>query len=363
VSLSSRPTLAAQLQVRAIYSERGMVTVLFGAIVLPLIFIMLTVTVEFAHFFGLRDEMQSVLDGAAHDALARGLSEAEVSEAVRSRMSNVSGMAELTAVRLFRGATRSAVEARAAYRGAFFQFIQALTGHNTVDLPIALRSEVRIQTAASLILVDRGVQFGVDPCNDQGLQAIARFVDRLSSDWSGSAGARVGVGVIPGATELAAGVVQPVELLASDGADALPRCRAFDPSNGFDLAAIRGNTGMPVGAFDLAYRVQELVSNELLEQASEVRNLVLVLRKERYDQGYAITIRNLIEEAARNVPFSIDLYVLVLDASNAIDNRPLAAGINGGVYREVGVSQSEFSAPRLLGVMSRTLTDRIVLER
>jgi Flp pilus assembly protein TadG len=363
VSQNSRPTPASLLKTQTVRFERGMVTLLFGTIVLPLVFIMLTVTVDFAHFFGLRDELQNVLDGAAHDALVRGLTEAEVAEAVFSRMKSISGMAAITEVRHLRGATRSAVEARAEYRGAFLQFVQELTGSDGVVLPMALRSEVRIQSAASVILVDRGLAPGVDRCNDQGLQAMTSFVDRLSAAWSGSAGARVSVGVIPGATEVSAGAVQPVELLGNDGVDALPRCRPVDSLNGFDLSAIRGATGMPVDGFDLAYAVQELVSNELIDQASEVRNLVLVLRRERYDQGYALSIRNLLNEAARNVPYAIDLYVLVLDASNSIDSRPLPGGVNGGVYREVGASISELTGARLLGVMVRSLTDRIVLER
>lgn len=340
---------------------RGMVTVLFAAIVLPLIFIMLTVTVEFAHFFGIRDELQRVLDREAHDALVRGSTTEEVVQAVQQRMRNVTGMAAVTNVQHFRDPARSVVQARAEYRGAFFQFIQDYTGQDRTVLPIVLQSQVRIRTAASLVLIDRAVSAAADPCNDQGLRAVGQFVDRLTESWIGIAGARVAVGVTPGQTEIVPGVVQPVELLSSDGSDALPRC---GPTAGtpFNAAGLRGNVGIPFDAFDVAYALRDIASTELAQQEREVRNFVFILRRERYDQGFSQTAFNLLQESARELPFSIDMYVVVLDNTGTIDSRPVSLGINGGAYREVGASVSELTGARLLGAMTQTITDRIVLE-
>lgn len=340
---------------------RGMVTVLFAAIILPLIFIMLTVTVEFSHFFGIRDELQRVLDREAHDALVRGSTEEEVVQAVQQRMRNVTGMAAITNVQHFRDPARSIVQARAEYRGAFFQFIQDYTGQDRTVLPIVLRSQVRIRTAASLVLIDRAVTATADPCNEQGLRAIGQFVDRLAESWIGIAGARVTVGVTPGQTEVVPGLVQPVELLAGDAGDAVPRCGAAAGSL-FNVSGIRGSVGAPFDAFDVAYELRDIVSREVSQQEREVRNFVFILRRERYDQGFSQTAFNLLQESARDVPFPIDMYVVVLDSTGTIDSRPVSLGINGGTYREVGASVSELTGARLLGAMTQTITDRIVLE-
>ncbi len=341
---------------------RGMVTVLFAAIVLPLIFIMLTVTVEFAHFFGIRDELQRVIDREAHDALVRGSTEEEVVQAVQQRMRNVTGMAALTSVRHVRSPARSMVEARAEYRGAFFQFIQDFTGQERSILPIWLQAQVRIQSAASLIIVDRGVSAGVNPCTDQGLRAMTQFVDRLTESWMEVAEARVAVGVFPGATQIAPGVVAPVELLARDAQDPLPRCRAADTSTSFDVSAIRGNIEAPPDAYSVAFDLRDIADQQVVQQAGEVRSIVLVLRRARFDQGYAQSVFNLLQESAQGIPFAIDMYVVVLDNTQTIDSRPLSIGINGGVYREIGAAESELSGMRLLGAMSQALTDRIILE-
>ncbi len=352
-------------QIESPYSSpngaRGMVTLLFAAIILPLIFIMLTVTVEFAHFFGIRDELQRVLDREAHDALVRGSSEEEVVQAVRARMQNITGMADLTEVRHFRNPARSIVRARAEYRGAFFQFIQDYTGQDRTILPIVLQSQVRIQTAASLVIIDRAIPGGAVLCNDPGLRAMGQFVDRFTDSWMEVADARVAIGVTPGITEIAPGVPEPVELLSSDGIDAIRRCGP-GVGNPFNVSRIEGSRGTPFDAFDVAFALRDLVSTELAQQEREVRNVVLVLRRERYDQGFAQSAYNLLQESARGVPVSIDMFVVVLDDTGDIDGRPLTSGINGGAYREVGASQSELNGVRLLGTMTQAVTDRIVLE-
>jgi Flp pilus assembly protein TadG len=342
---------------------RGMVTVLFAAVILPLIFVMLTLTVELAHFFGIRDELQRVLDREAHDALVRGSTEGEVVYAVQQRMRNVSGMAALTSVRHVRSAARSMIEAQAEYRGAFFQILQEFTGQDRTILPIWLQSQVRIQSAASLVIVDRSVPAGANPCIDTGLRAMTSFADRLAESWAGVAEARIAVGVFPGGTERRPGGVAPIELLARDAQDNVPRCRAAQSTNSFDLSAIRGSVETPPDAYSVAFDLRDIVDQELVQQAREVRTVVLVLRRERYDRGYAQSVFNLLLESVQGLPLPIDMYVVVLDSSQTIDSRPLSIGINGGVYREIGAAESELAGVRLLGVMSQALTGRIVVER
>jgi hypothetical protein len=120
---------------------------------------------------------------------------------------------------------------------------------------------------------------------------------------------------------------------------------------------------MPADPFDLAHSLKDLAISEVFMRASEVRTIVLVLRRERYDQGYGHSVFNVLQESSRNLPFPIDTYFLILDDTQTIDSKPLSVGINGGAYRELGASLSEFSGVRLLGAVSQVISGRIVLER
>jgi hypothetical protein len=343
--------------------ERGLATLLFVTIVVPLMFVMLTVTIELAHFFGIREELQQVLDHEAHQALVRGSSEEEVVRAVQARTRSIAGLAQLISVRHFRASARSILRARAEYSGAFFQFVQGLTGQVETVLPMELESQVRIQTAAALIVLDRVIAPAANPCSDPGLQALGDFVERLRQMWTSTAQATVAVGVTPGVSMLAPGVIAPIELLTGDGSDAIPRCRILSEENSLGVSVVRGSSGMPADPFDLAHSLKDLAISEVFMRASEVRTIVLVLRRERYDQGYGHSVFNVLQESSRNLPFPIDTYFLILDDTQTIDSKPLSVGINGGAYRELGASLSEFSGVRLLGAVSQVISGRIVLER
>ena len=333
----------------------GVATLIFIAIILPFMAVMLSVTADFARFFSIRDELQRVTDGEVFEALARGLSAQEVENNIRARMRNVDGMIELSQVFHARSKARGVVGASANYSGLFFQFVQDLLGRERTTLPIAVRSTARIQAASTLVIIDRTVDIGANPCDDLGLQSVGSFIERVIANWGSIANAKSIVGVAPGISEA-------LEIVSDSGADEIPRCNQMTGGGDSGLLNFRGVQGGLIDPLDLAFAARDVASTELFSQVSEVRSIILVLRRPNYDLGVAQALYNLLMEAAHDLNFPVEFYTLVIDDSQTINYRPLNAGINGGIYREIGASVREFSSDTLVAALTKTVTDRVVLE-
>jgi hypothetical protein len=137
----------------------------------------------------------------------------------------------------------------------------------------------------------------------------------------------------------------------------------------FDAAAVSGAISSPYTPLSLAFAVRDVASEELTTKLSEVRSMVLLMGRERYDQGVAQLIYNLLsEQLSSNSTISLDLYVLAVDnntpqgGAGDITNGAFESGINGGVFRIVGVTTSELSGVRLVASVAQGVTDRVVLE-
>lgn len=338
-----------------IHHSSGVATLLFTALILPFIAVMLSVTADFARFFSIRDELQKVTDRQVFDALASGLSAQDVDRNIRARMRNVDGLVELSEVFHTRSEARGIVGAQVNYNGVFFQFVQDLIGMERMALPIAVRSTARIQSAAALIIIDRTVDQESRPCGDPGLEAAGSFIEKVVANWSLIGNARSVVSVAPGVSEA-------LEVVSDNRSDQIPRCGQTTGIQDRNLSNLRGVQGGLINPLDLAFAARDVASNELLSQASEVRSIVLILRRANYDLGVAQTLYNLLQESARDFNFPIEFYTLVIDDSRSINFRPLNSGINGGAYREVGASVSEFLGDTLAASLTKTITDRIVLE-
>jgi hypothetical protein len=338
-------------------AERGVVSALVVAVFLPLICVMLSITFELAHFFGIRDELQRIVDREAHDALVYGRSGEEIGEAVRARMAAVTGMASISEVRLERGQARSMVSASAEYTGAFFQFVNDFTGRERAVMPMLVRSQVRIQPAASLIVLDRRLLTGNDECNDEGLRAMQAFVDRVVDTWATLGNSNLSVAVSPGRRE-------PVELLSAPEVDEVPRCRAPLESSSFDVSSVRGVAAPVVfDAMDFALHVGEHASAGVFAIPAEVRSVLAVVSRQAYEQGYSSAMYGVLNTYAQQFGVPIDVVTVVLDDTASIDVRPLVTGIRGAQYREVGASPSELRGIRLASAVVQTVSDRIVVEQ
>jgi hypothetical protein len=118
----------------------------------------------------------------------------------------------------------------------------------------------------------------------------------------------------------------------------------------------------PLDVWDSASGLSEAVARELFSVPFESRSVIAVVRSDLRAAGYTSLAYQFIDEIARAARMPINLYFLVVDGGGAPIQEPQPGGLYGGVYREVDVSVSELEASVLLGVLFRTVRERLVLE-
>lgn len=337
-------------------AESGMVSFLFVAMLLPVLLVLMTVTIEFSHFFGIRDELQRVVDQEAQDALARRLTPAQVESDIRARMRNIKGMATISSVVSTVTSGRAQIQTSAQYSGALFQLAQRFLGSDVTFMPIEVSSNVRTQSSSLLIVVDRRVPAGGDECNDPTLVASLDFVDRLVDAWSGVGGTQVSVSVSPGSIEAA-------DLLTTDASDGVTRCRTKSDQRLFDVGAVRGIQGGLQDAVSLAMQVEELSASTVFAPTVERRGVVFVMRPDGYDAGYSSQLFSFMNAAALRANLGVDVVSLVVDGARGVIRQPFEAGVVGASLREIEATTSEMNGARLLSAFARSVADRTVLER
>lgn len=341
---------------RSSKSNKGMVSFLFLALIAPILFMLLTVTIEFSHFFGIRDELQRVVDREAHDALAMRTSADQVESNIRNRMGNVRGMATLSSVTPMLSTSTAEISASARYQGAFFQLAQRLLGQSESFMPIEVRSRVRVQSSASLIIVDRRVAAAGNVCSDVELQAALSFADRLVESWAAINGTRVAVAVTPG-------MVEAVELLSSNATDGISRCRPKSSASLFDLSGLQGVQVSAGDAYDVALGVQELAATTLFSPLVEGRNIIFLMRQNEFNEGYSTMTYNLLDNVARSASLQVDMFTVIVNGGLGIVRRPFQGGVYGVSLREIEASEFELQGSRLLSALAKNVSDRMVLEQ
>lgn len=335
---------------------RGMVSALFAGVVLPVLFLMFTVTVEFSQFFGIREEIQQVLDRQAHDATRFGGLVEDIEASLRRQLGNVGDVISLTDVAVQRSARQTRVSAQVAYNGMLLPIVEAFFGVSQNLLSMTVESQVQIQSAAALLVLDRSVLVGQDTCSTQGLSARETFIDALFEQWADVTTGGTSVAVFPGN-------IEPVELLAQDGSDGVERCGLRNTNRVFDVQSIAGTSSTFFDAYDVAFSARDVVAESIVSAAVQRRVVVLMLSRERYRAGYGAAIANVMQQATNGALFPIDLVTMVVDDSGEIQYRPSGVGINGGLYREIGASESELQSDLLVSTVAQLVRGNVVLEQ
>jgi hypothetical protein len=230
--------------------EEGGVSLMCLALVAPLLFFFLSVGIELQQFFGVREDVQRILDGEARLISVRELSSSEIDGRLRRELFKLKPYVQVSKVNEVRTAASTELHVTGVYRGVFSQAFSALSGSVDMFVPFSVYAKARKPRASVLIAFDRAVKDQSEMCGDSRLKVRAELADRLVEDFRMSGVDDVRVGIFPAVTS-------PFELLKSEQADAEVRCGEGRNDAHYDLPSIRGVAADPGVGVDVAYGAVE----------------------------------------------------------------------------------------------------------
>ena len=248
-------------------NERGSAS-LFGAVVLiPLFFVLLTVGVETSRYFGARESLLAHLDKEMTTSLRLNDTEQRAEERLRGRVTDLGyQLADLSVQIKQQGPVLEGV-VRGAYQVPIGSLAAWLTGGASEGIPLVVSSRVRRPRASALIVLDRSIEAGANPCDSDGLRARTQAVSRLGKRLRDEGMARIEIAVFPG-------TAQELDILYEG--DDLPRCPATDSSLG-RVESIQGMSRRYLPeSLTFAHQIARLLLNASEVNVVERRTLIMV---------------------------------------------------------------------------------------
>jgi Flp pilus assembly protein TadG len=112
-----------------------MTSLLFLLALIPVLFVMLAVTLEFSHLVGVRDDLQNVVDEEGYDGLTYRRSSAEVEANLRARLDDRSefsfSQVSVQSVASTVSPASASVSASLNYKGTFLSFLENFVGRQS----------------------------------------------------------------------------------------------------------------------------------------------------------------------------------------------------------------------------------------
>ncbi|MEN9847043.1 MAG: hypothetical protein RIS36_2190 [Pseudomonadota bacterium] len=202
-------------------SQRGAVSLLVAAFVLPILFVLLSIGIEVSGFFGAREEVLEQLDAELLAALRGGRGDDAIAERVQDRLSALRSYLVVEDVRVDRRGASIEGRIRARYRGPLVELASHLTGVAPHATSMEVVSFVRRPRSAVLFVLDRTLAEGNAPCGDPALSARVETVMRSVDRFKSAEGVTVRIAVLPG-------FQGEIDILG--GNDGVARCPGSDPS-------------------------------------------------------------------------------------------------------------------------------------
>lgn len=273
-------------------SSRGSASLLFMVVVLPFLCISLVVGIEVSQFFGLREEVQQLLDSEAKASLGRSHTAAQVSRRIESRVESLKPYVSVSRIETSKTPRHETIMVTGAYRGLFAQLVGFLAGGGSGVIPFELSTTVRRARTAALVVIDRSVGVTGVVCGDDNLSRRAILVDRLVRDLHAFGVDTVHVGVTPG-------IGGEIDILSPT--DEVSRCGGLDASSPLRIPSVEGvSDTAAVDPLSLAYRAVQLLFSSALPADIEQRALIMVAPpREARTEAITTTFSLLESEAAR----------------------------------------------------------------
>jgi hypothetical protein len=236
-------------------------------VVLPFLFILGVVGIEITQFFGMREEVQRVVDSEARQSLTRSYGSEYITRRVTSSLQALKPYVEVFDVQTNSNGKRSELVVKGTFNGALNQFVGVLLQQDPVGIPFSISSTVRRAKTIALVVLDRTIQGGEEPCGSENLLIRARMISRLAQGLEASGVERVVVAVMPG-------LESEIDILNEK--DPLPRCGGTRAG----YLGIESIEGVSAGSFSdsvaVAYRATQLLLLSSGAGPVEQRAIVMV---------------------------------------------------------------------------------------
>ena len=306
--------------------EKGGVSLICLGLVVPLLFFFLTVGVELQQFFGLREDVQRILDEEVRVNLVRQLSSNEIEGRLRQQLFKLMPYVKVNKINQIRLAASSEIHVTGVYRGIFSQAFSALSESVEVFLPFSVYAKARKPITSVLIAFDRVVNDQAEMCGDGRLKTRADLAEQLRAQFRMSGVEDVRVGIFPG-------VASPFELLKVEPPDLELRCSEAPNDGSYDLASIRGVVADFGLGVDVAYGAVEAFLVGIPPNA-EVPALVFVTRNTEFGLENVTTAAALVAREFERVLLKGKVVVLAQngDAPVVVD---VWRGTSGGVETRI----------------------------
>lgn len=313
-------------------NSRGSASIIFMVVVLPFLAILAMVGIEMTQFFGMREEVRRILDAEAKQSLGRPYPSDYVARRITSSLESLQPYVVVDSVRADTSAHQGEVVVTGTFNGALSKFVGLLLRQEVVGIPFRISSGVRRAKTLGLIVLDRTIGEGEEPCDGENLSARASMVSRIARDLEGSGVGQLAIGVTPG-------VVSEIDLLAPN--DDLPRCGGAR-SGYLGVESIEGATA---GTFSdpiaVAYRATQLLLSAKGSGSVEQRAIVMVVPPALARSEAVPATFSLLEHEATRQSAKITEVGIVVGGARGEVFFETRSGVESGRAKYLNVSEDE----------------------
>jgi hypothetical protein len=294
--------------------ECGAATILLVAVLLPLFFLLLTVTVEMNSFLAQRQLAQEILDMMGRQLLRTPQSREEVSQAIKERLKSHSAFVVLHGVSTTRIPTQATVQGEFSYITTFAGLFPTMKGVEQLKIPFQISTRISRVPYDVILLTDRSIQSSEGSCQSSTLTSLNNFSRTLYSS------AEIG-----GASSIIAGILDPAssEVVRLDSkASGLHEDVLCNGDIGYvavkdALASLKGVAVYPLDPHVFVNSVQESIFQERTKAPSR-KQIVLLLTRGFDDRWKPLEgLVPALEQNAQTTGLVVSLTRVIIDEGNA----------------------------------------------
>lgn len=293
--------------------ERGAATILLVAVLLPLFFLLLTVTVEMNSFLAQRQLAQEILDLMGRQLLRTPQTREEVSRAIKIRLKKHEAFVSLQGISTTRTPTRATVQGEFSYLTTFAGLFPSMQGVEQLKIPFQITTRISRVPYDVILLLDRSIQSSEDECRSPVLTVSNTFSSALYASAEKN-----------GTSSIIAGVLDPVssEVVRLDSALPSNTKNLLCVGNvGYvpvkdALTSVRGAAVYPADPYVFISSVQEAIFQE--RSITPSRKQIVLLLTRGFDERWKplAGIVSALERNAQAAGLVVSLTRVIIDEAN-----------------------------------------------